>query len=256
MPKVGKKEYPYTKAGIQAAKNEASMTGQDMQVSDARSRSNVSMGYRGGGSIGQMTKPPITPGTEGKKGSKDPFDTSGKEYEHGGKVMGDFSEGRWNDLLPDIASPSTPAAYGQPRPPLQPPVPTPYDKDWMGRVRPPVDDDMMYEEGGKIKDKDKEVEEYPFQGLVPLPKGGVKKKKVGGKLRPHKGDKDPKTGVTYKKGGKTKPSFKVTGGDDYAEKMAKHIGEGGAFGNKKGGKLEKKGTKGKLGDWLMGKIDA
>ena len=207
MPKVGKKHYPYTQAGMNAAKNEASKTGQDIQVSDARNRSNVSMGYKGGGPVKVMP-----PGVMNKKGTKDPFDTIGREYQKGGEVVQDFSEGRWNDLLPDVATPSTPAVYGQPRVPIEPmPSDVIQGDNFYDRMRPPADNPLGDQRPAK-------GEEY--------------------------GDIDPKTGVTYKKGGKTKPSFKVTGSDDYAEKMAKHIGSGGAFGNAKGGKLSKKYKKG------------
>jgi hypothetical protein len=207
MPKVGKKHYPYTQAGMNAAKNEASKTGQDIQVSDARNRSNVSMGYKGGGPVKVMP-----PGVMNKKGTKDPFDTIGREYQKGGEVVQDFSEGRWNDLLPDVATPSTPAVYGQPRVPIEPmPSDVIQGDNFYDRMRPPADNPLGDQRPAK-------GEEY--------------------------GDIDPKTGVTYKKGGKTKPSFKVTGSDDYAEKMAKHIGSGGSFGNAKGGKLSKKYKKG------------
>ena len=266
MPKVGNKHYPYTKAGVKAAKNEASKTGQDIQTSDARNRGNVTMGYRGGGPTGQITKPPIAPGTEGKKKTRDPFDTSGREYQKGGITeIGDYSEGRWNDLLPDAISPSTPAVYGEPRNPIGqvPDELSPYGGPRENPRTPiqPVGDELvggpddemtdfdehshMYAEGGKTKAGGVNPER-----VIVTPEGKLKwvpedqLNKQGGRLRPHKGEEDPKTGPTYATGGKTGArGFSILDPDDYAEKMEKHIGSGGAFGNKKGGKVKKKKKK-------------
>ena len=104
MPKVGDKEFAYTPEGIAAAKAEADMTGESMEIVDAGSRS---QSYQLGGKIpgqrGFGERPirpipgdiplmggvsPFGPG-QGNVGDRDWFDDprkGGGAYKKGGKV--------------------------------------------------------------------------------------------------------------------------------------------------------------------------
>tara|TARA_R100000808_G_scaffold8593_2_gene24315 strand:+ start:9706 stop:9924 length:219 start_codon:yes stop_codon:yes gene_type:complete len=64
MPKVGKKEYSYDKAGVEAAKKEAAKTGEAIEYQgyadgglvDAQSRSKKIQGFYGGGMVKEYYK--------------------------------------------------------------------------------------------------------------------------------------------------------------------------------------------------------